>query len=327
MIGIVEFSYYEQKKAGAISDFFDLIDQVHNDGYSSIVISYNTLDNIDVGKRKEYKSYSKEKMVDIQVAVDETLQWSMSVGKMKNVFECCAYYDCKILNGVFDSVFLRYRQDLTKRNMIERMKKLEERLDEIATMASEYNIKVALENHIDYTTDEIKSILTNIGKENLGICFDTGNQLLIGEIPEESVIQLMPWIMCTHIKNAKVDSRTDSALQLVWSDISEGLIDCEYIIKVISQNKLDSVVKNNIEVIIDQKLPSIPLGNSGFWNNHFSCTNTIEKFLNYLSKKQHKNEVNNSMLVGTNYLHERNQVLDARKWFDAIRNKDSGLKR
>ena len=54
---------------------------------------------------------------------------------------------------------------------------------EAVKIAEEHGVKIAAENHIDFTADEMLEIIESVGSPNFGINFDTGNFLRLLDDP------------------------------------------------------------------------------------------------------------------------------------------------
>jgi hypothetical protein len=54
---------------------------------------------------------------------------------------------------------------------------------------------MAIENHIDFTTDEMLRLLTDVNSPWLGVNFDTGNFLRILDDPIKGMAKLAPTCM------------------------------------------------------------------------------------------------------------------------------------
>jgi sugar phosphate isomerase/epimerase len=72
---------------------------------------------------------------------------------------------------------------------------------EAVTVAEKENIKLAVENHIDYNSDEIKWLIDEIGSNFFGINFDTANFLRVLDDPVEAAAKLAPHVYATHVKD------------------------------------------------------------------------------------------------------------------------------
>lgn len=66
--------------------------------------------------------------------------------------------------------------------------------------AEKMGVVIALENHADLYSDDIKRIL-EIDSPFLGLCYDAGNFFSIGEDPLEAVKMFAEKIVCTHLKD------------------------------------------------------------------------------------------------------------------------------
>lgn len=76
-------------------------------------------------------------------------------------------------------------------------------LKDAVKVAEEYNVKLAVENHIDYTADECVEILDRVDSPYLGLNLDTGNFLRLLDDPVEGAKKLADRVYATHIKDLK----------------------------------------------------------------------------------------------------------------------------
>lgn len=84
---------------------------------------------------------------------------------------------------------------------------------EAIKVAKDYDIKMAVENHIDFTADEIMQLLEGVGSEYLGLNFDTGNFLRLLDDPIKGMEKLAPYVYATHVKDLMPDK---NASPLDW---------------------------------------------------------------------------------------------------------------
>lgn len=71
-----------------------------------------------------------------------------------------------------------------------------------AVIEAESNgIKLAIENHIDYNSDEILWLVNEVGSAHFGVNFDSGNFLRLLDDPVKAMEKLAPHVMATHIKD------------------------------------------------------------------------------------------------------------------------------
>lgn len=136
------------------------------------------------------------------------------------------------------------------------LKRLIKILKEVAEEAESYDLKLAFENHIDYTSDEILGLIEKVGSESLRVNFDSGNALRMFEDPLEAARKLAPYIVATHIKdlspikyNKFYNTRGTPRDWFFWASapVGDGIIDIPAIVEVLH----DSAYKGVYAVEID----------------------------------------------------------------------------
>lgn len=82
---------------------------------------------------------------------------------------------------------------------------LAEMFKKAVVVAEDYGVKMAVENHIDFTADEILQLLEMVDSEYLGLNFDTGNFLRLLDDPIRGMEILAPYTLATHVKDLYPD--------------------------------------------------------------------------------------------------------------------------
>lgn len=93
---------------------------------------------------------------------------------------------------------------------------------EAVKVAKEYDIKLAVENHIDFTSDEILQLLEAVDSEYLGLNFDTGNFLRLLDDPVKGMEKLAPYVLATHVKDLKPDKNVSPAEWYFFAGVPVG---------------------------------------------------------------------------------------------------------
>ena len=98
---------------------------------------------------------------------------------------------------------------------------------EAMKVANDNGVKLAIENHIDYTGDEIYQLLEIVDDKNFGVNFDTGNFMRLLDDPIAAMEKLAPYVFATHIKDLLPNP---NALATDWFffsgvPVGKGLID------------------------------------------------------------------------------------------------------
>jgi 3-oxoisoapionate decarboxylase len=104
-------------------------------------------------------------------------------------------------------------------------------------VAEEYGIRMAIENHIDFTADEMLNLLTAVDSPWLGINFDTGNFLRLLDDPIKAMAKLAPYVYATHIKDLKVQKGVAADEWYFFSStpVGEGLIDNRKLVQLLAR--------------------------------------------------------------------------------------------
>lgn len=102
-------------------------------------------------------------------------------------------------------------------------------------VAEEYDVRLAVENHIDFTSDEILQLLIEVDSEYFGLNFDTGNFLRLLDDPIAGMEKLAPFVLATHVKDLLPDK---NARPTDWHffagvPVGMGLIDNETLAKLL----------------------------------------------------------------------------------------------
>jgi 3-oxoisoapionate decarboxylase len=98
---------------------------------------------------------------------------------------------------------------------------------EAVKVAEDNGVKLAFENHIDYTADECVQLLERVNSPYLGLNLDTGNFLRLLDDPVEGTCKLAKHVMATHIKDLKPVKGVDVREWYFFSStpVGDGLVD------------------------------------------------------------------------------------------------------
>jgi sugar phosphate isomerase/epimerase len=106
---------------------------------------------------------------------------------------------------------------------------------EAVKVAEEYDVKLAVENHIDYTSDECLELLERVDSPYLGLNLDTGNFLRLLDDPVEGTRKLADKVLATHIKDLKPVSGLNATEWYFFSStpVGDGLVDNQKIAQLL----------------------------------------------------------------------------------------------
>ena len=118
-------------------------------------------------------------------------------------------------------------------------------------VAETYGIRMAVENHIDFTADEMLELLTAVNSPWLGINFDTGNFLRLLDDPIKGMAKLAPHVYATHIKDLKVQRGVAPDEWYFFSSVpvGDGLIDNAKLIALLAEAGYQGVLAVEIDFL------------------------------------------------------------------------------
>jgi sugar phosphate isomerase/epimerase len=106
---------------------------------------------------------------------------------------------------------------------------------EAVRAAQDEGIQLAVENHIDFTADEMLQMLEAVNSPHLGLNLDTGNFLRLLDDPVKGAIKLATYVYATHIKDLKVRKGVSADEWYFFSStpVGEGVVDVPKLIETL----------------------------------------------------------------------------------------------
>lgn len=95
-----------------------------------------------------------------------------------------------------------------------------------------HRLRLAIENHKDFTAGELLALLQAVGSEWVGALVDTGNNLALCEEPHAVVEALAPFAMSVHFKDMAVQPDADGFL-LSEVPLGTGMLDLPRLIRTL----------------------------------------------------------------------------------------------
>lgn len=89
-------------------------------------------------------------------------------------------------------------------------------------VAEELDIKLAVENHFDFDSDEYLALLEEVDSEHFGLTFDTGNFMRLLDEPLKAMEKLGEYVFATHIKDLKIASGVAADEWFFFSSVAVG---------------------------------------------------------------------------------------------------------
>jgi sugar phosphate isomerase/epimerase len=105
-------------------------------------------------------------------------------------------------------------------------------IDSALAVVTRLKMPLALENHKDWTAEELAALVKAKSSEYLGVCLDTGNNIALLDDPMAAIETLAPYALSTHFKDMAVEPYADGFL-LAEVPLGEGILDLNRAVAVI----------------------------------------------------------------------------------------------
>ena len=133
-------------------------------------------------------------------------------------------------------------------------------LDRAVPLLEKHQMVLALENHKDWTIDEMQSVQHRHKSDYLGVCLDFGNNLALLDAPD-AVMRLAPFAVSTHVKDIAVGP-DPMGFRMAEVPIGMGVVDVRGIVQAVRRVKPDT--RFTLEMITRDPL-LIPCTTDAYW--------------------------------------------------------------
>ncbi len=99
-----------------------------------------------------------------------------------------------------------------------------EKLARAVPIVEKHKLPLGIENHKDWTAEEMPAIFRQYSSEYFGACIDFGNNVSLLDSPTELIEALAPFVINTHIKDMSVEEYADGFL-LSEVPLGIGIVD------------------------------------------------------------------------------------------------------
>lgn len=140
-------------------------------------------------------------------------------------------------------------------------KRSAETLRRAEPVARKAGVKLAVENHKDFRTDELIDLLKAISSDFVGVCVDTGNSIALLEEPMNTAEALAPFALTVHLKDMGVEESADG-FRLAEVPLGAGILDLKAIVGAL--RKANPKVRFQLEMITRDPLP-VPCLTEKYW--------------------------------------------------------------
>jgi sugar phosphate isomerase/epimerase len=228
-------------------DTYEFLEYCHSLGSGGIQASLASLDPEYLKKlraRAERVGMYVEVMAELPKQ-DDTSAFESTVRAAKNAGALCVR--CAALGG------RRYENFSTLSDWQSFVTQSLAAIDRALAVATRERLPLAIENHKDWTAEELAALMKQKSSEYLGVCVDTGNNIALLDDPVDTIETLAPYALSTHFKDMAVEPYADGFL-LSEVPLGEGIIDLKRAISALQRAHpktrftLEMITRNPLQV-------------------------------------------------------------------------------
>jgi 3-oxoisoapionate decarboxylase len=251
-MGVVQYSFSDSPHTKSAYDF---LEYCHGLGAGGVQIG---LDSLDAGYLAKLRRRTAELGMYLEVIVNlpqngDPGDFEAHVGAARQAGAVCLRSAC--LNGRRYETFSAL--DAWKSFVAES----HQRITLALPVVEKYRMPLGLENHKDWTADEMVTLIKRYGSEFLGVCLDVGNNIALLDDPMDVVNKLAPYAVATHFKNMAVKDAADGFL-LSEVPLGQGILDLPAVVEAIHRTRPQA--RFSLEMITRDPL-KIPCLTDNYW--------------------------------------------------------------
>jgi sugar phosphate isomerase/epimerase len=235
--------YPDQQDPGVRWTFRDFVDRASALGVDGVSLESCFFESLDPGYLGEIKDALDDR------GLERVLAWGHPDGleagrneaawrEMNALIPKARFMGAAIMRIVASSLRFRHEPHPPQIEAVVAM------LRESVKIARDNGVVLALENHIDYTSEEIRTILERVGSDALKVNFDTGNTLRMMEDPVAAARRLGPYTVATHAKDVDACRHVRPEEWYFFSSVpvGEGLIDMPGVVRALEESGYEGVL-------------------------------------------------------------------------------------
>ncbi|HLY60617.1 MAG TPA: sugar phosphate isomerase/epimerase family protein [Terriglobia bacterium] len=233
-------------------------------GAGGIQAELSSLDSDSIKKLRE-RAEKLEMYLEIITGLpkDDSIAFERDVVAAKSVGAICIRSAC--LNG------RRYETFSNLDDWRHFVSDSKARIARALPILEKHKMPMGIENHKDWTIDELVALMKEHSSEYFGVCLDTGNNISLLDDPMDVVTRLAPYAISTHIKDMAVSEYAEGFL-LAEVPMGSGMLDMRAIARTIAKARprtkftLEMITRNPLKIpcLTEKYWATFPARNGAF---------------------------------------------------------------
>ena len=251
-MGVVQYSFSASPHTRSAYDFLEYCSSLGAGGIQT------GLDSLDAGYLDKLRRRTSELGMYLEVIVslpqgDDSADFERHVAAAQQAGAQCLRSAC--LNG------RRYEDFSSLDQWMNFVTESHKRIAQAVPVLEKHRMPLGLENHKDWTADEMVALFERHASEYLGVCLDTGNNISLLDDPLDVIGKLATYAVTTHLKDMAVQEYPEGFL--LWEvPLGQGILDLSWAVDSI--RKARPRARLNLEMITRDPL-KVPCLTEKYW--------------------------------------------------------------
>ena len=182
-------------------DAMKFVEANHEAGGEVAQLYHTMIRDLDENELKRLRNRAEELNVLLEVHGGGALgKWS----KFEDTMHRAAALGSKVVGCTFGMLMRPDKID-TFDGWNKHTSQCEARLCELAPLAKSLDLTIAVENHLDFSVEELRDLITRVNSPNVRVLFDVGNVIGTLDDPTEAADILGPLTVATHYKDFAIE--------------------------------------------------------------------------------------------------------------------------
>jgi len=186
-------------RTGPRMDVFGFIEATRKTGGNVAQIYFSMIESMNESELKQLRAFGAERDIMFELHGGSALN-----PNFEKTIQQAAILGSKIAGCSF-GFLMRPNKIATLAEWDQHMDKCRKRLRQLTDYAATKDIIIAVENHLDFTVEELRDLMQEIDSPNLGVLFDVGNTIGTLNDPIEAADILGPYVVATHYKDFAIE--------------------------------------------------------------------------------------------------------------------------
>jgi len=296
-MGIATTSYMTARRP---HDTYEFLEYCHSLGAGGIQASLASLEPAYLKKLRD-RAGQLDMYIEVMAELpkEDTAEFERSVQAAKDAGAVCVRTAC--LGG------RRYEDFSNLADWQAFVVRSRAAIDRALPIVARRQIPLAIENHKDWTAEELAALIKSRSSEYLGVCLDTGNNIALLDSLMDAIETLAPFAFSTHFKDMAVEPYADGFL-MSEVPLGEGIVDLRRVVAAVQRARpktrftLEMITRNPLQVpcLTDQYWTTFPDRNGRF------LADTLRLVRGAAGRLQHLPRVDKESETGLMQLEEEN---------------------